>query len=291
MSPNFVRAAAPLALLLSFGSSAYAQAPSLRLTLPDTLPEALAPARGGQAAAQPMPVTNDNGDWQFTVYPILVWVPTTIDIEVTGPFDIDGGGGGNGGGGNGGNGGSGDVGGSIVDGRFDGAFFAGFSATNGTWRFDFDGVYAAVGGDRVTPNLTVDVNLIYAHATVSREIAGGFFVTGGVRRFALKYDIDFLDYETFTRKPGIWDPLVGVAYHKVGDSLQFHAHAEYGGFGVGSDQDFGVGARVDWTPWEHVGFTAGYSLVTFRFTQDVGPYEFKARHTVGGPVAGIGLYF
>ena len=71
-----------------------------------------------------------------------------------------------------------------------------------------------------TPNLTVDVNLIYMHATLEREIAGGFFVTGGVRRFALKYDIDFLDYDTFTSKPGIWDPLVGVAYHKVGDTLR-----------------------------------------------------------------------
>ena len=281
MYPEFVRVAAPLALVCSLASGAYAQAPALTLNVPALLEASQdAPARSGQAAAQPVPVTNADGDWQFTVYPILAWVPTNLAIEVTGPFD----------GGIGGIGG-GEVGGKIVDKRFDGAFLAGFSATNQTWRFDFDGVYAAVGGDRATPNLTVDVNLIYGHATLSREIAGGFYVTGGVRRFALDYDIEFLDYETFSRKPGIWDPLVGVAYHKIGDAVQFHAHAEYGGFGVGADSDFGAGARLDWTPWEHFGFTAGYSLVTFKFKEDIGPYEFTAKQTVGGPVVGIGLYF
>jgi hypothetical protein len=285
MYPEFVRVAAPLALVCSLASGAYAQSPALTLDVPALLAASGGvEATSGQAAGQPVVVTDDEGDWQFAVYPILAWIPLNIGIEVTGPFD-------NGGDGGSGGGGGGEVGGKIVDKRFDGAFLAGFTATNGTWRFAFDGVYAAVGGDRVTPNLTVDVNLIYAHATVEREIAGGFFVTGGVRRFALKYDVEFLDYETFTRKPGIWDPLVGVAYHKLGDVLQFHAHAEYGGFGIGSDQDLGVGARVDWKPWDHFGFTAGYSLVNFKFKEDIGPYEFTAKQTVGGPVVGIGLYF
>lgn len=279
MPLTLVRFAAPLALAMFLASDAYAQAPPQRLILPGGLLEADSPPRERHTSAQPVPVSNGSGEWQFAVYPILAWVPTNIGIEVTGPFDNDG------------SGGEGDLRGEIVDGRFDGAFLAGFSATNGTWRFDFDGVYAAVGGDRVTPSLTVDLNLIYAHATVAREIAGGFFVTGGVRRFALKYEIDFLDFDTFTRKPGIWDPLVGLAYHKLGGAVQFHAHAEYGGFGVGSDQDFGAGARLDWKPWDHFGFTAGYSLVTFKFKEEVGPSEFTARQTVGGPVVGIGLYF
>ena len=290
MLPIDVRVATLLALVLTGGSAASAQSPSVELPQGGT---GFEPARSAllvPPAEQPSTTTTQNGDWKFTVYPILAWVPLNLAIEVTGPFDGNGSGGSDGGSGGSG-GGSGAVGGKIVDKRFDGAFLAGFSATNRTWRFDFDGVYAAVGGDRSTPRLAVDVNLIYAHATVAREIASGFFVTGGVRRFALKYDIDFLDFDRFTRKPGIWDPLVGLAYHKVGDSLQFHAHAEYGGFGVGADSDVGVGARFDWTPWEHFGFTAGYSLVKFKFKEDVGPFEFTARQTVGGPLVGIGLYF
>jgi hypothetical protein len=291
-----VRAAAPLALVLALGGVASAQSSPFSVT-----PESLAAtaqgnagrgarparpaARNATVAAQPTTVTDDEGDWQFTVYPVLVWVPMNLEIEVKGPFDgMDGGNGGGGGGGIG-------DGIQIVDGRFDGAFLAGFTATNGAWRFDFDGVYAAVGGDRTTPSLTVDLNLIYFNTAVSRELAGGFYVTGGLRRLALKYDIDFLDFPTYTNKPGIWDPMVGVAYHKTSRVLEFHAHTEYGGFGVGSDHDFGFGARFDFKPFKHVGLTAGYNLVILKFSKGEGAREFTAKQTIGGPVAGIGLYF
>lgn len=287
MNPFVSRFVVPCAFVLAFAGRAVAQTSPFTLTLPDHVAGdgAVRTARAAGSAAQP--VTGSSGEWTFTVYPILAWVPTNISIDVDLPFDPGSGSGGGSGSGSGG----GRVGGSIVDPRFDGAFLAGMSATNGTWRVDFDGVYAAVGGDRTTPTLTVDVDLIYAHASVAREIAGGFFVTGGVRRFALEYDIDLLDYEHFTRKPGIWDPLVGVAYHKTGGALELHAHAEYGGFGVGADQDLGLGARVDWKPWSHFGFTAGYSLVRFKFKEEIGRFEFKATQTIGGPVVGVGLYF
>jgi hypothetical protein len=284
-----------VAMALTLASGAHAQAPATTFALPGSdsavFTQAATSARTTSALTQPMPVTTADGEWKFTVYPILAWVPLNLEIEVQGPFDLGSGGGGGGGIGGGIGGGTGQVGGKIVDKRFDGAFLAGFAATNDTWRFDFDGVYAAVGGDRVTPLLTVDVNLIYVHSTVGREIAGGVFVTGGVRRVALKYDIDFLDFATFTRKPGIWNPLVGVAYHKAGDTLELHANLEYGGFGVGADSDLGLGARLDWKPWTHFGFTAGYSLVRLEFSEDIGPFEFSAKQTIGGPLVGIGFYF
>ena len=283
MHAFFVRftASSVAVLALSGLAQAQMQTASDRFAVPDSLRPSAADTATSRIAGQPADATVSNGpgDWTFNIYPILVWIPFKTAIEVEGPFDLGGGGG------------TGDVGGKLVDTRFDGAFLAGVSATNDTWRFDFDGVYAAVGGDRATPNLRVDLDLIYAHATAAREIARGFFVTGGVRRFALKYQVDFLDFDTFTNKPGIWDPLVGVAYHKRGDTLEFHAHTEYGGFGVGADTDFGIGARFDWKPFEHFGLTAGYSLVSFKFKREIGPYEFSAKQTIGGPVVGIGLYF
>lgn len=284
MSLSLAGLLAPVAVVLACAGAASAETPtpSVTFTMPERQPTA-APGvfRAADASMQPVSVTSQSGEWRFNVYPILAWVPINTSIEVEGPFDLAGGGGG----------GSGQVGGKLVDTRLDGAFLAGFSATNGTWRFAADGVYAAVGGGRETPQLTVDVNLIYAHATVARQIAGGLYVTGGVRRFALEYEIDFLDFDTFTNKPGIWDPLVGLAFHKVGDAFEFHAHAEYGGFGVGADSDFGAGALIDWKPFDHFGFTAGYSLIAFKFTKEVGPYEFSAKQTLAGPVVGIGLFF
>ncbi len=236
---------------------------------------------GATTHAQSTPPANGSqaGDWKFSVYPILAWVPTNIGIDVNVP--VEGGGGGS------------IERGKIVDSRFDGAFLGGFSATNGNWRVDTDFLWAAVGGDRPdSPNLTVDVDLIYGHGSVGRKIYKDFFVTGGVRRIALQYDIKIAGFDEFTRKPGLWDPLVGVAWHHVGDKLEFHGVLDYGGFGVGSDSEFAAALRMDWKPFRHFGLTAGYSYLRLEFEDEVANGRvFEATQTLAGPVVGIGLYF
>ena len=120
----------------------------------------------GSASAQ-----SQSEDWKVSVYPVLAWLPTNIGIKVNVPVDGGGGGGG--------------IEGEILYSRFDGAFLAGFSATNGTWRIDTDFLWLAVGGDRPDlPNLSVDADVIYGHGAVGYKIYKDFFVTGGIRRFA-----------------------------------------------------------------------------------------------------------
>ena len=87
-------------------------------------------ATAGSARAQ----TPSNDNWHVGIYPVFGWIPLDIDIKVDVPPFDDGEGGGTG---------------SIVDGRFDGAFLAGFYASKGRFRIDGDGMWAAVGGDRV----------------------------------------------------------------------------------------------------------------------------------------------
>ena len=216
-------------------------------------------------------------DWKFSIYPLLAWVPTNIGIEVNVP--IEGGGGGS-------------IQGEIADSRFDGAFLGGFSATNGTWRVDTDFVWAAVGGDRPSsPSLTVDADLIYGHGSIGRQIYKELFVTGGVRRLALKYVIQIADQPEFARKPGLWDPIVGVAWHHVGDKLEFHGLLDVGGFGVGSDSEFGTSLRMDWKPVRHFGLTAGYNYLRLKFSDELAGKTLEATQTLSGPVVGIGLYF
>ncbi len=233
-----------------------------------------------QAAAQLQPpptatVGADSG-WNVAIYPVLVWVPLGIDINVSLP-PIDGGGGG---------------GGQIIDGRFDGAFLGGFSVSKGLWRVDVDGLWAAVGGDRPdNPRLTVDVDAIYFHATGGIRVYKALYVTGGVRRYALKYDVKLADYPDFSRKPGLWDPLVGVGFHHVGKTFEVHATFDGGGFGVGADVDISTGLRVDWKPIPHFGLTGGYSLLYFRASDTIASKTFTFKQTLHGPVAGIGFYF
>jgi hypothetical protein len=218
------------------------------------------------------------GGWDMAVYPVLGWVPFGIGLNVNVPP-------GDGGGGTGG-----EV--DIVDGRFDGAFLAGFSATNGKFRLDGDGVWLAFGGDRVDrPALTVDVDVIYWRATGGYAVAKDVYVTAGVRRFALEYDVRFSDQPNFSRKPGIWDPLIGVGWHNTGEKIDWHAVFEGGGFGVGADVDLGGVLRFDWKPTSHFGLTAGYNFLYLKVSDTVASRTFTVKQTLHGPLLGIGFYF
>jgi hypothetical protein len=210
------------------------------------------------------------------IYPVLFWIPSGVDIDLELPPD-DGG----------------DLG-HIVESRFDGAYFGGFYASKDWFRTDLDVVWAAVGGDRIdTPQFSVDLDLVYFHATGGVRLTPGLYATGGLRRVALKYDIRVAGFSNIERKPGIWDPVIGVGYHLEGEGrpIEIHATFEGGGFGVGADQDYGVMARVDWKLFRHFGLAAGYNYLYLKLSDTVRGREITAKQSVHGPVVGIGVYF
>ena len=183
-------------------------------------------------------------------------------------------------------------GGKIIDGRSDGAFFGGLSVSHRFWRIDAGGLWAAVGGDRgQNPKLKVDVDVIYANATGGVKVYKDLYVTAGVRRYALKYKIVLLDYPEFQRKPGVWDPLIGIGWHHVGDKLEVHATFDGGGFGVGADVDVAAAFRLDWKPISHFGLTGGYQVLYLKASDEVLSKTFTFTQTLHGPMVGIGLYF
>ena len=227
------------------------------------------------ARAQNVPGSGARDDWQVTVYPVLAWVPLNIGIDVNIP-PIDGGGGGTG---------------EILDSRLDGAFFAGVAASNGAWRIEGYGLWASFGGDRPErPFLVVDLDLIYGSAKLGRRVAPDLYVNGGVRRLALDYDIT-LGNSRFSRKPGVWDPIVGIGWHRVRPKVEWHAAFEGGGFGVGADVDLGASFSVDWKPIPHFGLTAGYGILYLKVSDTVASRDLTMKITALGPTVGFGLYF
>jgi hypothetical protein len=232
------------------------------------------------ASAAPAAAQAQSNDWKVAVYPVFAWIPIGINIDTNVPPVSGGGGTGP------------EFGGKIVDGRFDGAFLGGVSASKGSLRIDADGLWAAVGGDREErPILHVDVDLFYAHASVGYKIYSDLYATAGVRRMALKYDIELAERQ-FERKPGVWDPLIGVGWHHAaGNKLDLHATFEGGGFGVGADSDISTAVRFDWKPTTHFGITGGYSLLYFSLSNTIGDRTFTAKQTMHGPIVGIGFYF
>jgi hypothetical protein len=228
----------------------------------------------GPARAQGAAQAGGN-DWDFSAYPIFVWLPVNIGIDVDVPSD-----------------GGETASGTILDSEFDGAFFAGINATNGLWRVEGFGIWASFGGDRPdNPLLNVDLDLLYFDARVGRRVATDLYVTGGVRRVALDYAIAIEDLPAVTGKPGVWDPLVGVGWHRVRPQFEWHAAFEAGGFGVGADIDLGGSFRVDWKPIPHFGVAAGYNFVYLKVSDTVGEREVVIKPLFHGPAFGIGLYF
>ena len=228
-----------------------------------------------QAARAQTAASGADDDWRVTVYPILAWVPLDIGIDVNvPPFEGSG------------------AAGEIVESQFDGAFFAGVAATNGAWRVEGYGLWASFGGNRVErPPLTVDLDLIYGSAKLGRRVAPDLYVTGGVRRVALDYDIVLADLPRLSRKPGVWDPIVGIGWHRQRDKVEWHASFDGGGFGAGSDVDLGASVSVDWKPIPHFGLTGGYNFLYLDISDTVLRRELDLKITVHGPTVGFGLYF
>ena len=214
--------------------------------------------------------------WDVSVYPIFLWVPVDIGIDVDVPPS----------------GGDGGEIGGIVESQLDGAFFGGATVSNGVWRIEGYGIWASFGGDRPDlPFLTVDLDVIYGDGRIGRRVARDLYVTGGVRRVALKYDITLGTLPRFSRKPGVWDPLVGIGWHRVNPKVEWHASFEGGGFGVGADVDLGATFRVDWKPVRHFGVAGGYNFMYLKVSDSVSGRTVIVKPTVQGPSVGFGLYF
>ena len=228
--------------------------------------EAQTPAAGANAGAE----------WDVTVYPVLAWIPLDIAIDVDVP-PIGGSGGGAG---------------AIANSQLDGAFFAGVVATNGVWRIDGYGLWASFGGDRPEqPFLEVDLDLIYGSAKVGRRIAPDLFLSGGVRRVAIDYDITLGNLPRLSNKPGVWDPIVGIGWHRVRPKVEWHAAFDGGGFGAGADVDLSASLSVDWKVFPHFSLTGGYNLQYLKVTDSVANRELTIELTAHGPTIGFGLYF
>ena len=163
----------------------------------------------------------------------------------------------------------------------------------GNWFVDAEGLWAGLSAERtVAPTLKVDLDILYGHGSVGRRIYKNVFLTGGVRRLALHYDIQLAEFPEFARKPGLWDPLVGLAWkHEAGRKWNLSASVDGGGFGVGSDVDVAGTVQADWKFARHFGTAFGYRALHLKVSNTLANRTFTASQTIHGPILGFGIYF
>jgi hypothetical protein len=236
------------------------------------------------AAVQSAP--RDDEGWKIEVAPIYAWVPLSIS-SVTLPTFPDlplppGGG---------------DRPSADTDAGLNGAAMAAIRIEKQRWMLRANVVWAGLSGEAERPRARVSGNLIYGEALTGVKVARGLWIEGGVRRLAVDLEAEVLDYPKVSRKPGVWDPVVGASLRlPLGRKWLLTLHGDGGGFGVGSEVDVNGYATLDWRMAEHFGLTLGYSVLYFRLEDDWTEgtrleQTLKLGTTLAGPIVGIKLLF
>jgi hypothetical protein len=231
--------------------------------------------------------------WKTIIYPIFVWAPV-LGADIKLPSIPSGPGGGGGGGG------------SIIpegttSGNFNGAAFAGAEVFKSKWSMTANVLYAGMSGDRTSPHVHLGLNVIFGGILVGHQLLiNGLSLEGGFRRMALNINADVLDYPEVSRKPGVWDPLIGTTYRRqLSKKWRLNGHFDGGGFGVGCDYDMVEGGRFDWRFAKHFGLDMGLAALQFKISDTksvtvdnaVLSKTLTLAQTTWGPEFGFGIYF
>jgi hypothetical protein len=219
------------------------------------------------------------------IYPILAWTPifgaSAILPRVPDLPGLPGSGPGSG------SGESGNVSGSL-----NAAAAMGLSIEKDKWLFSAELLWAGLSDTVERPFVKISSDVIFGDMIGGRQVYKGLAVVGGVRRIAFDVGVELRDLPEFSRKPGVWDPLVGMDWRQdLGRKWTTHLEVVGGGFGVGSDVDTSAKIRFEWRFVRHAQLTLGYGILYLKESIGTGDRTFKFTETLNGPEIGIGIGF
>ncbi len=213
-------------------------------------------------------------NWDFNLAPLYIWM---VDMEGTmgfGPVNSEL---------------SVDFG-TIFD-NLEAIFTVHFEAMHkSNWGLFFD--YSGLDISASTALLSVDFASTLVEAGGLYRLENGphnFDFLGGVRYTKLEPDITIgSPPPTFSLTEDWYDPIIGVRYfYDFGNKWMLSLRGDIGGFGVGSDFTWNVGALVHFQPWKNAGFIAGYRALDQDYESGSGLSRFKYDMRLAGPVFAI----
>jgi hypothetical protein len=240
------------------------------------------PSASAPSLPEPGSTTNDSDKWQFALYPILGWAPI---FRANTDFSLPGGGG---------------SGSGATNWGFNGAALFGVDVTKNGWLFEAEGMWASVSASRQNPIVNVSTDAYYGDLFVGHKLWKDISLLAGFRRMAVSATITVQSFPTFSRKPGVWDPLIGLDWRRrFGRKWFAQIRADGGGFGVGSDVDVDLEARMEWRFVKHFGLLIGYEALHYQISGTVQEvvgsvtlqHPWQLRQTFNGPLMGFGIYF
>jgi len=281
-----LRGSSTLLIMLAFS---FASRPAFCLETPPQPGGSAGDVATGDVPEPPKPSSGSNWEkdpsaWKVSIYPIYAWLPIfggNISVpsppRPSNPIQTPST--------------------SSVSGNFNGAGFAGFEVEKSRVIVRGTFLYASISGDHTDPKAHVGLDILFGELMGGYEIVKDLSLEGGVRRMNVKITASVDPNPEVSRKPGIWDPLIGITWkHQLGRKWLFRTHFDGGGFGVGSDVTYSGTARVDYRFVKHFGVTMGFSALHFKITDSATDStgvvrNLEAKQTLYGPLLGLGIYF
>lgn len=262
---------------------------SKALIASDAAPDATAMPLPLPSPAGPQPPSSpsdeDYDKWKVAIYPILGWAPL---FRANTDFNLP-------------NGPSGGISGAgNTNWSINGAALFGVDISKSAWLFEAEGMWASVSANRQNPYVNTSTSASYGDLFVGHKLWKDISFLVGFRRMAVDATVTVDPYPQFSRKPGVWDPLIGLDWRKqFGRKFYAQIRADGGGFGVGSDVDVDLEGRLEWRFAKHFGLLIGYEGLHYQISGDkketIGPitlsHPWQLRQTFNGPLMGFGIYF
>ena len=124
------------------------------------------------------------------------------------------------------------------------------------------------------------------------QVHKNLWVEAGFRRLAFNISAKLGSRPEVSRKPGVWDPVIGLSYRRaLSKSWTFKLLADGGGFGAGTDVDISSRAEAQWRFGGHFGLTMGYGLLYIKLNSREHLQNLAMEQTLHGPIIGFGIYF
>ena len=161
------------------------------------------------------------------------------------------------------------------------------------WALNADYVYLNIAPTTDRPPATLDVKQTIWELSAGYEIQPGLEVLGGFRYVDLRTALTLnLPTPRTTKTTEDWlDPIVGLDYRTaLSNKWVFHGRADVGGFGVGSDLTWQLGAYFGYKPSPNWNLFGGYRHIVFDYESD-DANQFFYDMSISGPLLGVSFRF
>jgi len=230
--------------------------------------------------------SSDKKDWKFNLAPFYLWA-ISIDGDATlGANSPDV---------------SADFG-DIID-RLDAALIVNFQGVyQNKWGFVLDYKYLSLSDSGTIPVNIGGISFLIPHDSDFTihlvELDGFYRVTYQNHDFDFKFGGRYTSFDPEVKigrqnlgeKQNWVDPLIGMRWiWHFAERWKLFVTGDIGGFGIGSSFSWQAGALVDWQPFKHVSFVAGYRALYQDYEDGTSgtPDYFNIQATYHGPLLGV----